>query len=126
MYHVSHVICQVSLFSSFHKVVKLVYGGFVINGAYPVYFKYKDLIMFLHLYSFYIRIFFKGGGAVWSRFSLIMAPFPDSRGVGLKAGSGQPPLITLSQLDGPNPAVDIILSCYVALSSLSYPPLKGD
>ena len=35
--HVSHVMCQVSHIF-FYKVVELVGGGCVINGAYPVYF----------------------------------------------------------------------------------------
>ena len=34
--HLSHVTCQIF----FNKVVKLVSGGSVINGAYPVYFFY--------------------------------------------------------------------------------------
>ena len=36
--HVSHVTCHMSLFFSPDKVVKLISGGFVINGAYRVYF----------------------------------------------------------------------------------------
>ena len=33
--HVSHVTCNVSLFFFLDKVVKLIGGGSVINGAYP-------------------------------------------------------------------------------------------
>ena len=42
MCHLSHVMCQIFFF---YKVVKLIGGGSVINGAYPVkYLMYKALM----------------------------------------------------------------------------------
>ena len=49
MCHVSHVTCQLShvifflFIKKFDKVVELVGGGSVINGAYPVYLYYDKI-----------------------------------------------------------------------------------
>ena len=48
MCHVSHVTCHMSHVTIFfvcfflHKVVKLIGGGSVINGAYPIKFSHKS------------------------------------------------------------------------------------
>ena len=54
MCHVSCISCQVSIIKFFfgffsYKVVELIGGRSVINGAYPVQFKYSDKLYYLYL-----------------------------------------------------------------------------
>ena len=63
--HVSHVTCHVSrvtchnFFSPSYKVVKLISGGSVINGAYPVQFFFDHLQKFLYLESNYKNTYWR-------------------------------------------------------------------